>query len=161
DGNLYVASQSGGGILRYDGQTGQFIDTFIQPGESGPLYAYALTFGPDGNLYVGSAGGSLAGILPYNGHTGPPIPAPGNSGAVFIPLLGYGSDLLNTMSLAFGPNGNLYVSNFYQSLEGALYGDILRFNGQTGQFMGTFISEVPGQLNIPRTLRFEGEYLYI
>src|SRR5690242_10519577 len=52
DGNLYVAGAISK-VLRYDGKTGAFIDTFA-PGFSGRLLnPNDLVFGPDGNLYVG------------------------------------------------------------------------------------------------------------
>jgi hypothetical protein len=35
DGNLYVSSQNNNSVLRYDGTTGAFIDTFIQTGSGG------------------------------------------------------------------------------------------------------------------------------
>jgi hypothetical protein len=52
DGNMYVASASTNQVLRYDGQTGTFIDTFatLPPNSSeGPLW---LQFGSDGHLYA-------------------------------------------------------------------------------------------------------------
>lgn len=58
DGNLYVSSFLSDQILRYDGQTGQFIDVFAETdgtptGLNGPN---ELLFGPDGALYVTTEG---------------------------------------------------------------------------------------------------------
>ena len=57
DGNLYVSSndysQSGNDqVLEYNGQTGAFITNFVAAGSGGLVRAGALSFGPDGNLYV-------------------------------------------------------------------------------------------------------------
>jgi streptogramin lyase len=60
DGNLYVANSfandsTSGGILRYNGKTGKFMDTFIAPGSDGLLKPLTIVFGPGGDLFVGSA----------------------------------------------------------------------------------------------------------
>jgi len=56
-------------ILRYNGQTGAFIDAFV-PSQSGGLERpYDFTFGPDGNLYV-THSPSEGAIYRYNGTTG-------------------------------------------------------------------------------------------
>jgi glucose/arabinose dehydrogenase len=52
DGKMYVASASTDQVLRYDGQTGAFIDVFatLPPNSSeGPMW---LQFGSDGYLYT-------------------------------------------------------------------------------------------------------------
>ena len=50
DGNIYVTSSgSTGGVLRYSGTTGSFLNAFVPPG--GDLFLpRELVFGPDGNL---------------------------------------------------------------------------------------------------------------
>jgi DNA-binding beta-propeller fold protein YncE len=60
DGNLYVANSrffasTGGGILRYNGRTGAFMDTFVTPGSGGLDKPLFVIFGPKGDLYVASA----------------------------------------------------------------------------------------------------------
>jgi DNA-binding beta-propeller fold protein YncE len=54
DGNLYVSSQSGQSVLRFDGATGVFIDNFAGQDLSLSLQRRftpaGLVFGPDGNL---------------------------------------------------------------------------------------------------------------
>jgi uncharacterized membrane protein len=72
---LLVSSQTfhpvNDAILRYDGTTGAFIDTFAAGGGvNDPL---GLAIGPDGNLYVASA--NTNNVLRYNGVTGAPIDA--------------------------------------------------------------------------------------
>ncbi len=55
DGALYVASFDDDSILRYDGQTGTFVDVFVSSGLGGLDGPDAGTcFGPDGLLYVPS-----------------------------------------------------------------------------------------------------------
>ncbi len=52
-------------ILRYDGMTGDFIDTFASGG--GSAGASDVAFGPDGNLYVSLSSGW---VHRYHGTTG-------------------------------------------------------------------------------------------
>ena len=69
DGNLYVANRFHRSVLRYDGQTGAFIDAFVPSAASGGLdIPIGLVFGPDGNLYVSSYGTDQ--VLRYDGRTG-------------------------------------------------------------------------------------------
>lgn len=70
DGHLYVASYGGDRVLRFDGNTGAFIDTFISPGSGGLKWPCDITFGPDGDLYVQSAGTGTVAALRYDGTTG-------------------------------------------------------------------------------------------
>src|SRR5262245_55296610 len=112
DGNLYVAG-NGGAVLRYNGTTGAYINTFVSQGSGGLAFTNydGVAFGPDGNLYVGS--GATNQVLEYNGSTGAFIKA-------FVTA---GSGGLDTPTgVTFGPDGNLYVSGkFSQS--------VLRYQG--------------------------------
>jgi hypothetical protein len=57
-GSLYVLSRRSNTVLRYDASTGAFLSTFVSgSGLNDPI---GLTFGPDGNLYVGNYGGNNA-----------------------------------------------------------------------------------------------------
>jgi streptogramin lyase len=123
DGNFYVAS--GGAtdkVLRYDGQTGAFIDTFVANGSGGLDQPGSLAFGPDGNLYVSST--ETDSILRYDGQTGAFIDA-------FVASGNGGLD--EPYGLVFGPDGNLYVCSSVM-----VEADVLRFNGQTGAFIDVF-----------------------
>ena len=80
DGNLYVASSQTNQILRYDGETGAFLDVFVHSGGQGPQFPVGLAFGPDGHLYVGSFGNDR--ILCYDGITGEPLGVAANLGAM-------------------------------------------------------------------------------
>lgn len=87
DGNLYVANSRGnsstsGGILRFQGPTGEhpgaLIDTFVAPGSGGLIKPLSVAFGPGGTLFVGSADTFAASVakphtstvLRYDGTTG-------------------------------------------------------------------------------------------
>jgi hypothetical protein len=105
DGNLYVANTrlfepTGGGILRYNGHTGAFIDTFVAPGSGGLLNPLSVVFGPQGDLYVGSATTNSKLIA-----------SPGTS-------------------------------------------TVLRYDGTTGSFLGTFVTPDSGGLRYPAALLF-------
>ena len=65
DGNLYLAAL--GGVSRFDGVTGDFIDYFVDRGSGGR----AMAFGPDGNLYLAKLSSSvgLFSDCPYSGFT--------------------------------------------------------------------------------------------
>jgi streptogramin lyase len=68
DGNLYVGGYLSHNVVRYDGTTGAFIDTFVSAGSGGLSQTQGLAFGPDGNLYVCSNANSR--VLRYDGGTG-------------------------------------------------------------------------------------------
>jgi hypothetical protein len=68
DGHLYVAGGFLSEVLRYDGVTGNFIDTFVASRSGGLWIPLDLAFGPDRRLYVTSA--LTDSILRYDGQTG-------------------------------------------------------------------------------------------
>jgi hypothetical protein len=140
DGNVYVAS-SPGAVLRYNGNTGQYINTFVAQGSGGLAFdgEAGLAFGPDGNLYVPS--GSTNQVLEYNGSTGAFVEA-------FVTA---GSGGLNAPhGITFGPDGNLYVASNgsnavlrYQGPLAASPGTPLPATGQSGAtFVAQFVPPV-------------------
>jgi hypothetical protein len=74
DGNLYVTvcidytTSCAGDILRFDGNTGAALGSFVRAGDPRPSYPYFLVFGPDGNLYVTDHDTNR--VLRYDGTTG-------------------------------------------------------------------------------------------
>ena len=79
------------------------------------------------------------GVEEFNGQTG------ANMG-----LFASGHGLTTPSGVAFGPDGNLYVSNYQQFSTG----NVLQFNGATGAFISTFIPTGVGGLSDPAALAF-------
>jgi DNA-binding beta-propeller fold protein YncE len=150
DGNLYVSSRgTDNAILCYNGTTGAFINAFVPSGADGLAAPAGITFGADGNLYVVSNGTSS--VMRFEGPLGPspgsPLPAGGQTGADFVPAASGG--LAKPADLIFGPDGNLYVSS--QSTDSA----VLKFDGNTGNFISTYVTPGEGGLGTPRGLAFD------
>jgi hypothetical protein len=130
-----------GGVLRYQGSTGAFVDTFVPSGSGGLDLPNSLVFGPDGHLYVTDYVSDYATdltkgqVLRYHGETGAFLGA-------FVPA---GSGGLEYASgLVFGPDGNLYVAG---------RNAVRRYNGKTGAFIDAFVPE-NGGLKDPHGLVF-------
>jgi hypothetical protein len=122
DGNLYVASFDNDRILRYDGQTGAFLDVFVDPGSGGLDGPDAgIVFGPDGALYVPSYWNDS--VKRYDAGTGAYLDD-------YVPALLGG--LRNPRTLAFRSDGTLFVSS-----EGS--NQILRY-----AWGGAFLDEFAG-----------------
>ncbi|MEO1133017.1 MAG: PEP-CTERM sorting domain-containing protein [Cyanobacteria bacterium J06639_1] len=142
DGNLYVSSgtNTSGQVLRYDGRTGKFIDTFTK---GGTLFRpYGNAFGPDGNLYVSSF--RTDEIARFDGATGQ-----------FIDIFAAGTRTANGLNgpndLLFGPDGALYVSTQGSVADGtgditfAFDSQVLRYDIATGA--GEVFIEQPAPLD--------------
>lgn len=156
DGNLFVSSghrhSKGEGttkaVLRYDGTSGAFQDEFVEQGQM--FLVHAVTFGPDGNVYVGEKMVLTPGnphqlggrIMRFNGHTGEFMDE-------FVPLDSGG--LRHPAAHVFGPDGNggldLYVSDEGPSR-------ILRYDGETGAFISEFVAGGSGGLSLPNGVVF-------
>ena len=135
---LLVATWNPRAVLRYDAATLALTDTFanLKPGD--PLtqivaYLTGLEFGPDGDVYAADWEGSR--VARFWRENGTPR-------ADFVPK-GTGG-LVRPGGLVFGPDGNLYVANRAELGSEEPTGEILRFHGQTGAFLGAF---VPGSAN--------------
>ena len=106
DGNLYISSSGHQNVIKFDVTTNQFEDFTTgvnsqsggsaQAGLSGPI---GIAFGPDGNLYVASAGNNK--IASFNGVTGETI------NEEFVPS--NSNELDRPQGITWGPDGNLYV----------------------------------------------------
>jgi uncharacterized protein (TIGR03437 family) len=172
DGNLYACDRLTGSVIRFNGKTGAFLDTFIPAGSGGLSGPRNLAFSPDGVLFVSSNASDS--VLTYNGTTGAFIKAFAQAqgflprgiafqrGEVFIasegrnqvlhysasgnPLGVFASDaqIQGPREILFGPDGNLYLSSSANN-------EVLRFNGTTGAFLNVFASS---GLNFPRGLLF-------
>jgi DNA-binding beta-propeller fold protein YncE len=127
-----------GSLQRYNGTTGASLGAFTSGG--GLIEPVHAVFGPDGNLYVCDIGNGA--VLRYNGTTGAFL-------STFISGIPHGEDptfgfSLGPLGLAFGPDGNLYISNDFTN-------DVKRYNGTTGASLGTFVS---AGLDVPTGLVF-------
>jgi sugar lactone lactonase YvrE len=150
DGDLYVSSYKGatynnGNLLRFDPVTGAPLPG---PGRTGANFidplstqlANAFAWGPDGNLYLSVDAGSNvngpAGIDRFDGTTGDPLPAQGQTGAVFVPPGSGGVGFID--SIKFGDDGNLYAAD--------AKGAVRKYDGTTGDSLGDFVAPGSGGL---------------
>ena len=115
-----------GRILRFDGVTGAYLDTFVPPGSGGLRQPVKLLFRTDGRLYVASQ--STGSVLRYDATTGAFLDA-------FVPQ-GSGG-LSSPRGLTFGPDGSLYVADNDPAA-------IRRYDGKTGAFLDNYLTEANG-----------------
>ena len=147
NGYVYVASAYTDEVLRYDAQTGDFVDVFVSANSGGIDHPDGMMFGPDSNgdghpeLYV--TGWLSHSVVRYDGATGSPL---GNyvsagSGGLSFPF-----------SLAFRA-GDLYVTS-------AGTNEILKYDAGSGSFLGVAASG--DGLDYPRGLTFgSDDLLYV
>ena len=180
DGNLYVANYTGNNILRYDGQTGAFIDVFSS--SAGLVRPYGITFAPNGDLYVGSPATDR--IIRLDGQTGvqsgmlgliedPLGLAVGIDGLLYVAepqgvsrfdlqtgawlgrFIQAGPSFTWFNDLAFGPDGNVYVT-----VDGFIGSpSLVRFDGQTGALID--IIATGGEVGVPGLEFGPGGYLFV
>ena len=124
--DLLVSSSATHEVLAYDEISGASQGVFVSALSGGLTNPWGLTYGPDGNLYVGSRGNGA--VLRYNGTTG-----------AFIDAFVAPSGGLFPSDVVFGPDGNLYVGNAI--LGGTL---VMRYNGTTGASLGAFVTSGSG-----------------
>jgi len=125
DGSLYVASGDNPQVFRFDGETGEFIDRFVENDPNTPedetanlVRPRGLVFGPDNHLYVSSGGSNR--VNAYDGTTGE-----------FLRIAATGGGLAGPIGVAFGLDGNLYVA-------GGTSGKVHRYDGTTGAAIDAF-----------------------
>jgi sugar lactone lactonase YvrE len=136
-------------ILEFDGSSGTFLSKFA---DSTYLKNPDLgaTQGPDGNIYKENFNGNN--VLRFDPF-GNPLPAPGQSGADFVPALSGG--LKSPEGIAFGADGNLYVVNSDNN-------SVLQYSGADGTFMSVFVSPGSGGLTAANDLHFGPDgHLYV
>jgi sugar lactone lactonase YvrE len=126
-GDLFVAGYLSQSVARFDWAS-QTYQPFVTPGSGGLTKGDDLVFGPDGNLYV--ADNAQNTVFRYDGSTGAPLPAGGQTGAVFVNAGANGAN--NTGSIAFGPDGDLYVASYATN-------QILEYQGPAGSSPGAFL----------------------
>jgi DNA-binding beta-propeller fold protein YncE len=154
---LLVATWMPRSVRRYETASLGFTDTFVSftPGPSlTPIIEWltGLEFGLDGHLYVADYAGDR--IARFRHGDGGPM-------GDFVPA-GSGG-LERPGGLTFGPDGHLYVANRAFLGEEHPTGEILRFHGQTGAFLGAFVPQsANGGLKRPFTPIFGPDgHLYV
>ena len=162
DQNLYASSfnscspgptctTTNSAILRFDGRTGAFIDTFVTNLRGGMEEPNGIGFGTNGDLFVCnySLSSQTTEVLrfhgPLNASAGQAFPATGRTGAQFTSPSAPNTG--STLALAFGPDRTMYVSEGDNSGSG---GVIKAYNGRTGVLLSTFATVSGG----PRGLAF-------
>ena len=127
-------------INRYNKTTGAFISTLIAPGTGGIGNISLTTYGPDGNLYLFDSTHNV--IDRFNGATG----------AFLGTFIGSGDLISRANGMAFGNDGNLYVSQGFNANS-----EVRRYNGTTGALLGTFIAHDGVNLPDPTGIVFTPE----
>jgi outer membrane protein assembly factor BamB len=112
DGNLYVVSSYAGGVFRYNGNTGAFIDQFTVE----PTGAESMRW-RSGSMFVSSH--NTDEVLRFRAQDGSSL------GPITRGFLDWAT------GFDFGPDGNVYVASFFDDA-------VMKFNRRTGQSMGTF-----------------------
>ena len=147
NGNLFVISDNiyepgaVAGVIEYDGQTGDFVRVFVDGSATEWGEPMTLVFHPTtGNLLVADIISYSVGVFrQYDGITGQalePFVAPGSGG-----LGGW------LRGLAFGPNGNLFVSDMGGNA------CVREYDRGTGEYVRTIGGS--GELEEPHDLAFK------
>ncbi len=146
-GDIYGCYKNGYRVLRFDGITGCFKETFVPENSGGLSNPVDLGFGPTGDLYVVS---SDQGVFRYDGTTGDFIDhfIQVDSGVVY--------ELYSPSSLVFHQSiSQLLITDMNN-------GSILEFNAVTGEYVGYFVPPYSHGLDAPRCIRFgPGSILYL
>ncbi len=117
--DLLVSSRDTNALVRFDGETGAFVDVFVAPGAGGLRATQEVLLDHSGDLIVSGRGSSS--ILRFSRQTGEP------RGSF---TSGYVLDAPTKMS--WGPDGNLYVSQWGDRTNQTT---VAVFDGQTGAFL--------------------------
>ncbi|MDZ5473661.1 NHL repeat-containing protein [Bacillus sp. 31A1R] len=152
-GNLFVSNQNvgtdeNGNVLEFSGQTGEFLNELVSSeGEGAPFAPRGIILTDNNVLYVADfidANDQPGEIRRYNGVTGEFLGVLDKSGF---------SENFYPRGVVIGPDGNVFVSGF--NIVDPLSGWVLRFNRDTGEFLGVFIeSDLQNNLHRPEGLVF-------
>ena len=143
-GNLYVASLDNDSVLRYD-PSGNFIGFFVPSGSGGLVDPGGIQFGPNGDLYIASEGTNQ--VLRYNGSTGAFVDVFVDAGnGLAAPLDVQFVELTTDQEMMDAGNYLLVTSSSNNS--------ILRYDGDSGAFIDTFVNPLNEGLRNPIGMTF-------
>jgi DNA-binding beta-propeller fold protein YncE len=131
-GELLVASTYNDQILRFDGFSGGYLGVFAN-------HIHPLDIKPDadGNIWVSSQPTDFTSALTkYNPITGQ-----------ILASYTYSGQEAATSELTIGPNGDIYVTDFFEDR-------VARYSSTNGAYLGDFITPGLGGLNGPTGLTF-------
>ena len=118
---LFASNPVNDEILAYDVETGRYVDGFFEKNDT-LHYPTDLTLTPDGNYIL---------IINYGENTISRFTISGEFDKLFV---NPGHDGLTELrDIIFGQDGNLYVI-------GGVYGEIFKYDGTTGDFLGEYDS---------------------
>jgi DNA-binding beta-propeller fold protein YncE len=129
-----ITTHSGQDVLQYDDQT-KSLTPLVPPGANNLRQPRGLTLGPNNDLLVCSAGSSNWAVLRYD------------LSGKYLGVAAAGDGLEHPYQSIVGPDGNLYVA-------GQDNNAVLRYNGQTGESLGVFVSPSEGGLKAIRGIAF-------
>ena len=150
DNNYYVGARTLGSIVRFNGQTGDFINEFI-PSELVD-FPRGFVFGSDGNFYLGNGadpatGGGGGTVIQYDGLTGQVL----NPNFVNDPEL-------SPLDVINGLDGNIYVSSEFPFGQDDSVATVRVYNVETGALLDILDAGLDAEgvpiLDAPRGLGF-------
>jgi WD40 repeat protein len=151
---VMIASKMTDEILRYDAETGAFLGVLVGDDietptidESGGVVSPGhLLLGPDHQLYVASE--MTDEILRYDAGTGAFLGVLVGDD-IETPTIDESGGLSGLSSMAFGPDGALYVSSLHTHR-------ILRYDALTGDFVNILVGDDPKTLHIDESGGLQG-----
>jgi hypothetical protein len=138
NGNLFVASASSSEVLEYNGNTGDFVRTFVTAGSGGLDNPSAIFIIP-GTLFVASL--NTDEILSYSA-------SDGSFQGVFVSAGSGGLDDPTCIDFGFEAGANMFVCSFETD-------EILQYSRFTGEFIGVFVPSGSGSLDGPTFIAFK------
>jgi streptogramin lyase len=133
-----ITTHSGNDVLLADEEK-KSAQPLVRAGAGGLDQARGITYGPNDDLFVCSAGSHNWAVLRFDGQTGKPK---GTFAA--------GEGLTHPYQCLFGPDGDLYVSAQDN-------GDVFRYDGKNGRFKSHFVKRGAGGLQTIRGIVFHPE----
>ncbi len=142
DGRVLVTAAGDHRVMEFD-TAGTYVGDLVTSGAGGIAHPAGLLLLGGDTLLVASH--DTDAVLAYDAIDGTPQGAFISAGS---------GGLVAPFGLTLGPLGDLYVT----SEEGAGAGQVLRYDGATGAFLGTFVSsDANGGLDQPRGMTFKGD----